>query len=178
MSYLFKTHVTEGFHVMSYESNSASHNIRDLHVGFLSLQFDIEKHNKMSQNFSFSSYRNTKIQLRDKNISTHTWMKFKILWWSKSKITACLFVCLFFFPYHAVQKGNQGSGQNHGVSTYSTVQTLFKHAPTDMPVIMVKISWNVQKFPGKLYVPILLYRAKFPEIKKLVAKFPEIMKFP
>ena len=48
----------------------------------------------------------------------------------------------------------------------------------EMPVTRVKISWNTQKFPGKTYFPILLYRAKFPEIKKFLAKFPEIQKFP
>ena len=30
----------------------------------------------------------------------------------------------------------------------------------------------------KIYFPILLYRAKFPEIKKFLAKFPEIKKYP
>ena len=48
---------------------------------------------------------------------------------------------------------------------------------TEMPVIMVKISWNVQKIPGTVYVPILLCRATFLEIKKFLAKFPEIKKF-
>ena len=47
-----------------------------------------------------------------------------------------------------------------------------------MPVILVKISWNAQKFPGKVYVPILMYMVKFPEIKIFLAKFPEITKFP
>ena len=47
-----------------------------------------------------------------------------------------------------------------------------------MPVTMVKISWNTQKFHGKTYFPSLLYRAKFPEIKKFLAKFPKVRKFP
>ena len=40
----------------------------------------------MPQNFSFSLYHNTKLQLSDKNISTHTRVKFEILLWSQSKI--------------------------------------------------------------------------------------------
>ena len=51
-----------------------------------------------------------------------------------------------------------------------------------MPVTIVKISWNAQKFPGKIYFPILLHRAKLPEINNFFfffcAKFPEIRKFP
>ena len=61
----------------------------DHHVGFLFPQSGIGKHNKMSRNFWSSSYHNTKLQMRDKNINTHTWVKLKILLWSKSKITAC-----------------------------------------------------------------------------------------
>ena len=57
-------------------------------VSFPHMQSGIGKHNKMSQNFSFSLYHNTKLQLSDKNISTHTQMKFKILLWSESKIIA------------------------------------------------------------------------------------------
>ena len=67
----------EGFAVTSYPANFASHHTRDRHVGFLFPQSGIVKHNKMSQNFSFSSYQNTKLQVSDKNISTHTWVKFK-----------------------------------------------------------------------------------------------------
>ena len=93
----------EGFHVTSYQANFASPRPRDRHVGFLSPQSGIGKHNKMPQNFSFSLYPNTKLQLSDKNISLHTWVKFEILLWRESKITVR-------FPY-AVQKGNQGAGQ-------------------------------------------------------------------
>ena len=49
---------------------------------------------------------------------------------------------------------------------------------TRMQITMVKIAWNAQKFPEKLYFPILLYRAKFLEITKLLANFPEIRKIP
>ena len=69
----------EGFNITSYLANFASHRIRDRHVGFLFPQSDIGKHNKMSQNFSFSLYHNTKLQLSDKNISTHTRVVIKIM---------------------------------------------------------------------------------------------------
>ena len=61
---LEKTSQVEGFHVMSYQANFASHHIRNYHVGFLNSFFPqsgIGKHNKKSQNFSFSSYHNTKL---------------------------------------------------------------------------------------------------------------------
>ena len=41
----------DGFHVMSYQANFVSHHTHDRHVGFLSPQAGIGKHNKMSQNF-------------------------------------------------------------------------------------------------------------------------------
>ena len=61
----------ESFLVTSYPANLASHTCYH-HVGFLFTQFSIGKHNKISQNFLFSSYHNTKLQLSDKNINTHT----------------------------------------------------------------------------------------------------------
>ena len=65
----------KSFHVTSFQANFASHHTRDRHVGFLSPQSDIGKHNKMSQNFLFSSFHNTKVQLSNKNISKHTRVK-------------------------------------------------------------------------------------------------------
>ena len=56
----------------SYQADFASHRTFDRHVGFLSAwRGIIRKHKKMPQNFLFSSYHNTKLQLSDKNISTH-----------------------------------------------------------------------------------------------------------
>ena len=66
----------ESFHVTSYQANFASHHTRDRHVGFLTPQAGMGKYNKMSQNFLFSSYHNTKLQPSDENISTHTRLKF------------------------------------------------------------------------------------------------------
>ena len=67
----------ESFHVTSYQANFASHHTRDRHVGFLSPQTGIGKYNKMSQNFLFISYHNTKLQPSDKDISTHTHTRLK-----------------------------------------------------------------------------------------------------
>ena len=60
-------------------------------------------------------------------------MKLKILSWSKSKIAACFF--MFFSRkfkflgislYHAIQKGNQGAGQNRAhISAYCLKRTLY-----------------------------------------------------
>ena len=92
---------------MSYQANFESHRPHDRHVGFLSPQSGIGKHNKMSQNFSFIIYHYTKLQLSDKNINSHTQVKFEILLWSESKIIARFF---FFFSYRTVQKGNHRTG--------------------------------------------------------------------
>ena len=61
--------IIEGFHVTSYQANFASHHTHDRHVGFPS--HGIGKHNKMFCYFLFSSYHIIKLQLSDKNISTH-----------------------------------------------------------------------------------------------------------
>ena len=62
----------EGFHVTSYQANFASHHTCYRHVGFLFTQSGIGRYNKMSCYFLFISYHNTKLQLSDKNISTHS----------------------------------------------------------------------------------------------------------
>ena len=58
--------------MMSYQANFASHCACDRHVGFLFTQKGIEKSSKMIRNFLFSSYHIIKLQLSDKNISTHS----------------------------------------------------------------------------------------------------------
>ena len=65
-----------GFHVTSYQADFASHRTFHHHVGFLFTWRGIGKHKKMSRNFLFSSYHNTKLHPSDKNISTHTHVKF------------------------------------------------------------------------------------------------------
>ena len=59
----------------------------------------IGKYNKMSCYFLFSSYHNTKLRLSDNNSKTHTWLKFQILLYSKSKVTAGFVVFLHTAPY-------------------------------------------------------------------------------
>ena len=62
-----------GFHVTSYQANSSSHHTPDHHVGFLFTRSGIGKYNKTTRYLLFlSSYHNTKLQLSDKKISTHT----------------------------------------------------------------------------------------------------------
>ena len=61
----------EGFHVTSYQANFVSRHTHDCHVGFLSPQAGVEIYNKMSENFLFSSYHNTKLQPSEK-ILAHT----------------------------------------------------------------------------------------------------------
>ena len=50
----------------------------DRHVRFLITWNGIGKYNKMFRYFLFSSYHNTKLQLSDKNISTHARVILKI----------------------------------------------------------------------------------------------------
>ena len=124
MGYIQKLyHPIEGFHVTSYQANFASHHTRNRHVGFLFAGDGIGKHNKMFRYFLFSSYHITKLQLSDKNISTHNWLKIQILPWSKSKSSSVFF---FFSPYGAAQKGNQEMLQNHAhVGAFCVVQSLY-----------------------------------------------------
>ena len=63
---------------MSFQANFASHPTRDRHVGFFFAWVGMGKYNKMSLYFSFSSYHNTKLRPSDKNIKTHTRLKFQI----------------------------------------------------------------------------------------------------
>ena len=76
----------------------------------------------MSNYFLFSSYHNTKIQLSDKNISTHTRSIF-LFYEVNQKFKR--FFC-YFSLYRAIQKGNQASGQNRArIGAYCVVQTLY-----------------------------------------------------
>ena len=86
-----------GFHVTSYKANFSSHPTRDHHVGFL--LHGIGKCNKMSCYFLYSSNHITKLLPSDKNIKTHTQLKFQILLWSKSKVTAGFVAFLYTAPY-------------------------------------------------------------------------------
>ena len=75
----FLSQIIEGFHVMSYQVNFASHHTRNCLVGFLSEQDGIGKNIKMFLYFLCRSYHITKLQLSDKIISTahiHTRLKF------------------------------------------------------------------------------------------------------
>ena len=92
----------------SYQANFASRHTRHRHVGFLFTCERIGKSNKMFHYFLFSSYHITKLQPSDKNINTHTQMKFQILPWNKSKVLA--FFVIFSIPRCAT--GNQGILQN------------------------------------------------------------------
>ena len=49
--------------------------------------------------FLFSSYYNIKLSEHDKNISTHTLLKFRIALWSKSKVQTFFVVFLYTAPY-------------------------------------------------------------------------------
>ena len=61
-----------GFHVSSYQANFESQQTRDRHIGFLFAWDGIGNHNEMFQYISSSPYYITKLQLIDRNISTHT----------------------------------------------------------------------------------------------------------
>ena len=66
----------EGFHVTSFQADFASHHTCDRHVGFL-----FARYCKTQQNapfLLFSSFDIIKYQLSDKNIRTHTRLKFQI----------------------------------------------------------------------------------------------------
>ena len=81
----------------------------------------------MWQNFSLSSYydRNTKLQLSDKIISTHTSAIFKVLL-SKQIQNNSVFCCCCCFFFHTVlyKKESKERGKNHArICSYRVVQT-------------------------------------------------------
>ena len=98
-------YLIEGFHVTSYQANFASHHTCNRSVGFFSAQGGIWKYSKMSHYFLSSLFYTTKLKLRDKNITTHTRLKFQILIWSKSKETAFFVVFLYTVPHRKETKG-------------------------------------------------------------------------
>ena len=59
----------------------------------------IRKYNKMSPYFLSSSYHNTKLRASNKNIKTLTRLKFQILLWTKSEVTADFVVFLHTLQY-------------------------------------------------------------------------------
>ena len=76
----------EDFHVTSYhyQANFVSHHpVKVMLVSFL--------HRLILENTA-KCQRIFYLVHSDKNISTHTYVKFKILFWSKSKVTVCLVV--------------------------------------------------------------------------------------
>ena len=67
----------ESFHVASYQTNFASHHdTRNRHFGFLLHSPVLENTTKCLERFLFSSYHSAKLPPSDKNISTHTRLKF------------------------------------------------------------------------------------------------------
>ena len=70
--------------MLRHIKNFASHHTRDCHIGFLSLLSHCAVlENTMSQIFLFSSYHNTKLQLK-----LHTRLKFHFRPQNKSKVQA------------------------------------------------------------------------------------------
>ena len=84
-----------GFSCDFISSQFASHHTRARKVSFLFARDDIGKHNIMFRFLLFSSYHNT-LHLSDKNIRTHTWLKFQILSWRKSSGSSGFFVLFCF----------------------------------------------------------------------------------
>ena len=93
----------EGFHVTPYQANFVSHHARNRQVGFLFTLDDFGKYNKMLHHVLFYFIPHTKLQLSDKNISTHTHppppptrLKFQILSRINPKLQAVFFFCFCF----------------------------------------------------------------------------------
>ena len=102
--------VYSGFSCAVLSSQFVSYHTHVCHVGFLSAGwYWYWENNKMWHCFLLSSYHITKLKLSDKNIRTHTWLKFQILPWSKLKVPAFL----LFFSIPCCAKQNQEMLQNH-----------------------------------------------------------------
>ena len=87
-----------GFSCDFISSQFASHHTRARKVSFLFARDGIGKHNIMFRFLLFSSYHNT-LHLSDKNIRTHTWLKFQILSWRKSSGSSSFFFCFVLFLF-------------------------------------------------------------------------------
>ena len=76
---------------------------------FLFPQSGIGKHNKLSQNFSLSSYHNTKLQLSVTRILAHTlgWNSKSCMMWIQNTCNS------MFFPIPCCTKRKPRRGQNH-----------------------------------------------------------------
>ena len=138
----------EGFHVMSYRANFASHHTRDSHVGFLCTRSGIGKYNKMSRYFLFSSYHNTKLQLSDKNTLGGNFNSFCEI---NQKFKHFF---IFSIPRYTKRKPSSGA-----MSAYCVPQTLYvdtncTHTPTPTPYRYCTISswqWHQHTFYWMLY---------------------------
>ena len=116
----------EGFHVTSYQANSASHHTHNCHVDFLFARQSIRKHNKTFHYFIFSSCHNTKLQLVT-GILAHFLCWNVISSAKKLKLIKFLSILLFFL-YCAIQRGNKATWQNHALKGKScVVQTLYRN---------------------------------------------------
>ena len=101
---------------MSYQANVVSHHPRNRHAGFFSARSGIGKYNKISGYFLLSSCHNTKFNLRDKNITTHTRFKFHIQKLMKRNSVLCCFSL-----YRATQKETKERGRHVRMGVYRVV---------------------------------------------------------
>ena len=101
----------EGFHVMSYQGNFASHLTRHRNVGFLFARASIRKHNNMFRNI-LSFNHNAKLQLSDKNISMLCTLggDFKSCYEENQKLQRDL---LFFSVPHRTKRNKECTWQNY-----------------------------------------------------------------
>ena len=90
---------------MSYQANFASHHTYDRHVGFIFARNGIGKYNKLSCYFLLSSCHNTKLQLRDKNITTHIRLNPDMKQITRNSV----FCCFFSIPCHTKRKPRGGT---------------------------------------------------------------------
>ena len=94
--------------------NFASHHTRNHNVCFLFAQDGIVKHNKIL--CYFISYHNIKLELSDKDISTHTLSLLLKIISNSSNVFCCFFFFVlfcYFSPNRSVQRGKQEMLQNH-----------------------------------------------------------------
>ena len=121
----------EGFHVMSYQANFASHHTRDCHVGFLcTRRYLLVNMTKCPITFLFSLYRNIKLQLSDNNIGlcAHCWN-----YRSFNEVNQRFKRFCCFSLYHTIQKGKQGSWQNCAhKGAHCLMQTLYNARTSKM----------------------------------------------
>ena len=139
--------------IEDYQANFISHHTRDRHVGFRLAWHGIGKHNKMSRYSLFSSYRNSKLQQSDKNITNTLGGNFKSFCEANQKFKRHL---LFFsIPRHTKRIPSGAAVQNRArLGAHRVVQYLYLDMWYQRLCLSVVLIFSKRGFDGLFIIYI------------------------